>query len=166
MPFKLLCLNKSRMWFWEKGGVVVDIFGYGAVKQLRVVSIVTQVWRLMLKGRVTAWIHTVIVAVVVRFYAALFSALEQTHCTCMWFFMSNQLLIARFWIFTEVVYLQHCLIVTWLVPRETAAISVCSVYRESSSSEYYVHVIWIPTWPTAKPDQHDQLCVLNMGRWG
>ena len=36
--------------------------------------------------------------------------------------------IACFWIATKVVYLQHCLIVRWLVPRETGAISVCSVY--------------------------------------
>ena len=42
-----------------------------------------------------------------RFYIALFSTLEQTHCTRMWFYMSEQLFIARFWISTEVVYLQH-----------------------------------------------------------
>ena len=28
----------------------------------------------------------------------------------------------------EVVYFQHCLVVTWLVPRETTAVSACSVY--------------------------------------
>ena len=36
----------------------------------------------------------------------------------------------RFWISTEVVYLQRCLVVTWLVPRETAAVSA--------------HVLWPP----------------------
>ena len=33
-----------------------------------------------------------------------------------------------FWLFTQVVYLQNCLVVTWLVPREIAAILVRSVY--------------------------------------
>ena len=42
-----------------------------------------------------------------RFYIALFSALEQTHCARMWFYMSDKLFIARFWISTEVVYLQR-----------------------------------------------------------
>ena len=42
-----------------------------------------------------------------RFYVVLFSALEQTHCACMWFYMSEQLFIVRFWISTDVVYLQH-----------------------------------------------------------
>ena len=41
------------------------------------------------------------------FYTALFSALEQTHCARMWFYMSDLLFIARFWISTEVVYLQR-----------------------------------------------------------
>ena len=62
------------------------------------------------------------------FYTALFSALEQTHCARMWFYMSDLLFIARFWISTKVVYLQRCLVVTWLVPRETAAVSARSVY--------------------------------------
>ena len=38
------------------------------------------------------------------------------------------LFIGCFWVFTQVVYLQHCLVVTWLVPCETAAISPRSVY--------------------------------------
>ena len=41
------------------------------------------------------------------FYIALFYALEQTHCARMWFIMSDELFIMRFWIFTEVVYLRH-----------------------------------------------------------
>ena len=41
------------------------------------------------------------------FYIVLFSALEQTHCTCMWFYMSEQLFIVHFWISTKVVYLKH-----------------------------------------------------------
>ena len=46
-------------------------------------------------------------SVVDRFYIALFSALEQTHCARMWFYMTEYLFIARFWISTEVVYLQR-----------------------------------------------------------
>ena len=44
------------------------------------------------------------------FYIVLFTALEQTHWTCMWFNMSEWLFIARFLISIEVVYLQrwHC----------------------------------------------------------
>ena len=49
----------------------------------------------------------VVVVVLVAFYIALFSALEQTHCAHMWFYMSEYFFIARFWISTEVTYLQH-----------------------------------------------------------
>ena len=35
---------------------------------------------------------------------------------------------ASFLTFTEVVYLQRCLVVTWLVPHETVAFSAYSVY--------------------------------------
>ena len=37
-------------------------------------------------------------------------------------------LYSAFWISTQVVYLQRCLVVTWLVPRETAACSARSLY--------------------------------------
>ena len=69
-----------------------------------------------------------IVVVVDCFYITLFSALDQTHCTHMWFWISDYLLIACFRISTEVVYLQCCLIVTWLVPHETVAVWVWPVY--------------------------------------
>ena len=37
--------------------------------------------------------------------------------------MSNrQFFTAHFWISTQMVYLQSCLVLTWLVPRETAAV--------------------------------------------
>ena len=32
---------------------------------------------------------TVTIIIIDRFYTALFSALEQTHCACMWFYMSE-----------------------------------------------------------------------------
>ena len=38
--------------------------------------------------------------------------------------LSDCILSERFLIYTEVVYLQRCLAVAWLVPRETAAVSV------------------------------------------
>ena len=49
------------------------------------------------------------IVVVDRFYIVLFSAFEQTHCARMWFYMSDQLFMARFSlkISTEVVYLQR-----------------------------------------------------------
>ena len=37
--------------------------------------------------------------------------------------------VELFYISTEVVNLQRCLVVTWLVPRETAAVSARFVYR-------------------------------------
>ena len=48
----------------------------------------------------------------VRLYSAILRSLEQTHCARMWFYMSDQLFIARFFFFffllsTEVVYLQR-----------------------------------------------------------
>ena len=49
----------------------------------------------------------IIIIIVDRFYIALFSALEQTHCAHMWFYMSEWLFIVHFWIFTEMVYLQR-----------------------------------------------------------
>ena len=42
--------------------------------------------------------------------------------------MSGKLFIVHFWLSTEVVYLQRCMVITWLVPLETAAISACSLY--------------------------------------
>ena len=71
--------------------------------------------------------------VVDGFCVALFSTLEHTHwalvaCVSEWVTVAFK---SEFWISTEVVYLQHCLIVTWLVPRETAAVSIqwCTVSR-------------------------------------
>ena len=49
-----------------------------------------------------AWLYSdllqafIIIIIIDRFYIALFSALEQTHCARMWFYMSEQLFIARF----------------------------------------------------------------------
>ena len=45
--------------------------------------------------------------VVGRFYIALFSAFEQTHCVHMWFWTSDYFLTVRFWIAKEMVYFQR-----------------------------------------------------------
>ena len=54
-------------------------------------------------------------------------------CSChMWFWMSDFYNI--FWISTKVVYSQHCLIVTWLVPHETVDILahvLCTSYNHA-----------------------------------
>ena len=78
----------------------------------------------------------VVIVVVDRFYIVLFSALEQTHharmrCARVISFLWCVVLFLSF-LSTEVMYLQRCLIVTWLVPRETAAISARSVYTIQS----------------------------------
>ena len=63
------------------------------------------------------------VTVVDHFYIALFSTLEQTHCARMWFYMSEQLFIAHFWISTEVLQCWH----GWC-HMKLLAISAHSVY--------------------------------------
>ena len=63
------------------------------------------------------------------FYIALFSAHEHTHCA---FVLCDSIWVtvafySAFWISTKVVYIQCCLVVTWLVPLEAAAVLACSV---------------------------------------
>ena len=59
-----------------------------------------------------------------RFYIALFSSLEQTHCAFV----------------TCDCSLKHCLDLTWLVPRETAAVPARSVYtvQPCTSLHYFM----------------------------
>ena len=64
------------------------------------------------------------------FYMKLFSTIQQTHCTFVacdseWVTVA---FCSVFWISTEVVYVQHCLVLTWLVQCKTAAISARFVY--------------------------------------
>ena len=56
---------------------------------------------------------------------ALFSALEQTHCARMRFYMSEQLFVARF---LNIHRSSVLTALTWLVPHESAAASALSVY--------------------------------------
>ena len=71
----------------------------------------------------------VVVVFVDRFYIALFSAFELTHCALMIDYLKkkNRFFYSTF-LYIHGSGLQHCLIVTWLVPRETAAVSARSVY--------------------------------------
>ena len=70
-----------------------------------------------------------------RFYILLFSALEQTHCAfaaCA-FKLGTSFSLCILNIHWSGV-LKHCLIVTWLVPHETAAISpqvLCTPYKHA-----------------------------------
>ena len=70
------------------------------------------------------------VAAVDRYYTALFSTLKQTHCGLVAcdYRRAAVAFYSAFWSSTRIVYLQHCLVVTWLVPHETAAILAHSVY--------------------------------------
>ena len=54
-------------------------------------------------------------------------------------------LIARFLISTEVVFLQRCLVVAWLVPREAAAVSAHSVYtiQQCTMSRYFMQTTYM-----------------------
>ena len=92
-------------------------------------------------ARSLLWVVVDDVADVHRFSRALFATLEQTHralvtCDCNWVVMafSSTFFFCFFLILTEVVYLQRCLVVTWLVPRETAAVSghvLCTPYSHA-----------------------------------
>ena len=81
-----------------------------------------------LRRTVRTWFQTE--HVVCRFDIALLSALQQTHCAHVVYDCKHMTVgfYCAFWISTEVAYLQRCLAVTWLVPRETAAVSSRSVY--------------------------------------
>jgi len=57
-------------------------------------------------------------------YIVLFSALEQTRCARMWFYMSEYLFIVRF---LNIHWSGVLTALVWLVPQETAAISAHSV---------------------------------------
>ena len=66
-------------------------------------------------------------------HSAIFCSRADSLCSCrMWFRMSD--FPCAFWISTEALYLQRCLVVTWLMPRKTAAVSahvLCIPYRDA-----------------------------------
>ena len=64
-------------------------------------------------------------------YSAILHSRANSLCfCCMWlsFWMSDCSFYITFLISIKLVYIQCCLVVTWLVPCETAAVSVCSLY--------------------------------------
>ena len=82
----------------------------------------------------------------ITFYIALFSALKHWSrlTTLLLHVVLNEWLASSFfgafWISIKVVYMQCCLVVTWLVPRETAAFSTFSVYtiQPCTMSRYFI----------------------------
>ena len=60
-----------------------------------------------------------------RLYSALFRSLEQTHCIHMWFYMSDKLFIVRFF---NIHQSGGLIVLAWLVPHETAAVSVQALW--------------------------------------
>ena len=75
----------------------------------------------------------------------LFSTLKHTHCVCMQFYLSEQLFIARFWLSTIVVSLQHwrgwChmkLLPSWLV--------LCTPYNHAQGHFMQSHKRKVHAW--------------------
>ena len=89
----------------------------------------------------------VVVVFVDRFYIALFSAFEQTHCARMIDYFYFLFFYSTFWNIHRS-GLQRCLIVTWLVPRETAVVSARSVYtiQPCTMSRHFmqIHIRRVP----------------------
>ena len=90
---------------------------------------------------------TFVLLLLLVFYIVPFSAFEQTHSTlvtCNFERVSLSVSYILLTISTEVVYSQCCLVVTWLVPHETAAISahvLCTSYKQPCTS-LQCHFIW------------------------
>ena len=78
-----------------------------------------------------------------RFYIVLFSAFEQTHCTRMWFCMSEWLFIV-FFLFSFLIHQNGVLtVLVWLVPHETAAVSalvLCTPYNHAPCHFMQSHI--------------------------
>ena len=64
----------------------------------------------------------------IAFYLALFFALELSLLLSHVILNKWLAFYSVFWISTEVVHLQCCLVATWLMPHETVAVSALSVY--------------------------------------
>ena len=85
-------------------------------------------------------IHPFFLLIVVdHFYTALFPALTHSHCTRMWFYMSEQLFIAQFWLSTKVVYLQrwHGWCHMQLLPPQRA---LCTPYNHAPCHFMQSHI--------------------------
>ena len=73
----------------------------------------------------------VVVAVLDHSYIALFSAHKQTHCARTWFYNEH---LALYRTFMNIGWSGVPTVLTWLVPRETAAVLVGSVYTIQPST--------------------------------
>ena len=112
---------------------------------LKTVPIGHSFWR---EGRAEAGNRTAVLIIIIAidcFDIALFSAIEQTHCALVawnseWVtvsFYSAFVFVLVLLISIKVAYLPRYLVVTWLVPRETAAVSVhvlCTPYNHAPSA--------------------------------
>ena len=85
-----------------------------------------------------------VVVLLDRFYAAPFSALEQTHCALVAcdFQWVNVDVYGAFLISTEVVYSRRYLVLTWLALRKTAAVSACSTMRQFTVW-FWIHILYV-----------------------
>ena len=69
-----------------------------------------------------------------RLYSAILRSLEQTHCACMWFYMSDYFFIAFFFFFFNIHRSGVLTALAWLVAHETAAVSaqvLCTPYNHA-----------------------------------
>ena len=92
-----------------------------------------------IKSSVWWWGVGKVIIIIDRFYIALFSAFEQTHCAREWFYMNEQLFIVRFWS-TEVVY-SSCDQCVW------SSIVVLAIVQQAPLELIYswqlaVHSLW------------------------
>ena len=84
---------------------------------------------------ISAFLYTLIIIIIIiidRFYIALFSALERTHCARMLLYISDHFFKFCYSAFLNIHRSGVLTALTWLVPRETAAVSVqvlCTPYN-------------------------------------
>ena len=109
--FWRLCLGCVCYWLWcIVDCFVLAVFAIECGVLLTVVSwlcLLLSVVCLPPRASLFAFLHVIWWLIVDRFYIALFSALQQTHCARMWFYTSEYPFTARFWISTRVVYLER-----------------------------------------------------------
>ena len=73
-------------------------------------------------------------------YSTILRSLEQTHCTRMWFYMSDQLFITHFFNMNPSGVLT---VLAWLVPHETTAVSaqvLCTPYNHAPCHFMQSHI--------------------------
>ena len=125
------CIFFGESLFYKTVPPILSVFGKANFKIKSDVPSLTTTQATKLRCCLLQFRHLhVIFHVVDHFYIALLSTPKETHCTLVacnskWV---TAAFYGAFWISMKVVYLKHCLVVTWLMSHETAAISVPSVY--------------------------------------